>query len=591
MNNPAPATALRTALAALLLFLAVLLAYQPAFPGCFIWDDDSQLLENALIHDPDGLRRIWFSTEPLEYYPLYYTSLRLQWHWFGPHPAGYLSVNLALHGLNAILLMFLLRRLRGPIPLLAAALFALHPVNVFSVAWINQHKTVLSTTFYLASLLCFARSARQSSADRAAELQPTPFACSSGAPPPEDLPGQASGWLALAFVFFVTGLLTKPTLILLPVFMALAGSLIYRRRGWTLWAPLAPFFALALAAGLLRVVWHPPPLADALEPPRIDGWGAHLIVPGRAVWFYLTRLLWPRGLMIVYPKWALSSAAAISYLPSLLGLAALVVLWRTRNRWPAGFLGYSFFLLGLFPVLGFFDNQYFTFSYVANHWLYAPMMGMAALAAILIGSGHSSRTAWARYFITLLLLLGLLLLARGEASRFRDPFDYYERGVAENPDNVVAHQNLANLYREAGHPDQALPHYLEAVRIHPTFWKARNDAAAMLIETGAFPEAMEQLQASLKIFPENPEAHFRLGTLLGQLGQNEAAIRHLQEAVGLNPADPVAFGNLGIAYFNVGRLDMAEACFREALQLKPDYDAARRNLGLVLQQQAPSQTR
>ena len=561
---------MRFLLAGLLLLLAIAVAYQPAFPGCFIWDDDSQLLENALNHDPDGLRRIWFSTEPLEYYPLYYTSLRVQWRWFGPHPAGYLSVNLALHGLNAILLMFLLRRRRGPIPLLAAALFALHPANVFSVAWINQHKTVLSTFFYLLSALGFD------------------LVC-YGAPQQNGV-RRLAGY-SVALFFFIAGLLAKPALILLPIFFFMAGRLIHQRPARSLWVPLAPFFALALAAGLLRVVWHPPPLADALEPPRIEGWGAHLIVPGRAVWFYLTRLLWPRGLMIVYPKWALSSAAAISYLPSLLVLVALVVLWRTRRRWPAGFLGGSFFLLGVFPVLGFFDNQYFTFSYVANHWLYAPMMGLAVPAAILIGSGHSFRTVWARYSITLLLLLGLLLLARGESSRFRDPVYYYERGVAENPDNVVAHQNLANLYREAGRPDQALPHYLEAVRIHPTFWKARNDAAAMLIETGAFPEAMEQLQASLKIFPENPEAHFRLGTLLGQLGQNEAAIRHLQEAVGLNPADPVAFGNLGIAYFKVGRLDMAEACFREALQLKPDYDAARRNLGLVLQQQVPSQTR
>jgi len=208
--------------AALLLVVAVLLAYAPAFPGSFLWDDDSALLENPLIRQPGGLARIWFSTDALEYYPIFYTSLRAQWHLFGPRPAGYLAVNVALHALNAILFMMVLVHLsallspsspstsdvssssESPISnpqslffLLPSLLFALHPVNVFGVAWINQHKTVLSTFFYLLSILFFCRTLVR--ADTRVR--------------------------SIALVFFIAALLTKPTMVLLPFFFALLGCL------------------------------------------------------------------------------------------------------------------------------------------------------------------------------------------------------------------------------------------------------------------------------------------------------------------------------------------------------------------------------
>jgi Flp pilus assembly protein TadD len=539
-----------------LLVAIIAIAYLPAFPGCFIWDDDSQLLENPLIHEPNGLSDIWLSARPLEYYPIYYTSLRFLWRLFGPHPAGYLVTNLVLHSLNAILLMILLRRLPWPTPLLGAIFFALHPVNVFAVAWINEHKTVLSTLFYLASALFYDSAQRRPA-------------------------GRRGAWPGAAFVFFCAGLLTKPALIFLPVVFALAGNLLYQRRGHTLWAPLAPFFLVALAAGILRILWHPP-VEDAFSAPRIEGLGAHLIFPGKAIFFYLAKLFWPARLMMVYPKWPISAAHPTAYLWSALVLAGGLWLWKRRRIQPVVVLGCFFFLLGLLPVLGFFDNQYFDFSYVANHWLYMPMMGVSALAAGgLVRLSRAGPSVWIRaskHVFPALISVLLLLRARTEAARFRDPVEYYQRGVLENPDNVIAHHNLANLYFDEGKSEQALPHYLEAIRIQPIFWKARNEAAKIFIRQGDIPRAIEQLTGSLQTFPQNPEAHFHLGTLYGQQGELTLAMKHLEAAVTINPRDPVAFNNLGITYYQMGLGDLAESCFRTALELNPAYEAARRNL-------------
>ena len=142
----------------LLLAMITLVAYLPALDGGFIWDDHSHVENNPLLFGPGGLKRIWFSLEAPQYYPLVFTSFRLERALWGVNPAGYHWVNLLLHTANALLVWQLLRRLRVPGAWLAAALFALHPVNVESVAWITERKNTLSMLFYLLSLLCFLRS-------------------------------------------------------------------------------------------------------------------------------------------------------------------------------------------------------------------------------------------------------------------------------------------------------------------------------------------------------------------------------------------------------------------------------------------------
>lgn len=586
--------------AALLLIVAVLLAYAPAFPGSFLWDDDSALLENPLIRQPGGLARIWFSTDALEYYPIFYTSLRAQWHLFGPRPAAYLAVNVALHALNAILLMLVLVHLcallspsststsdvfsssESPISnpqslffLLPSLLFALHPVNVFGVAWINQHKTVLSTFFYLLSILFFCRALVR--ADTRAR--------------------------SIALVFFIAALLTKPTMVLLPFFFALLGWLYSARHGGQarepralpsdpfpggtaappsasssalFWKPLIPFFAVALLTGLLRVGWRPPP-DYALAPPRIEGAWMNLVLPGKIVLFYLAKLLFPARLMMVYPRWQLAPPDPLDLAPSLLILILTLALWRGRRTVPVVFLAWIFFLLGLFPVLGFVDNQYFTFSFVANHWLYMPMMGITALASL--GVNAVGRVSFRlACLIAIFVSIALLLQSRIEASRFHNPVSYYERGVSENPDNIVARNNLANLYLEGGHPGRALPHYLEAVRIHPVFWQARIQAGKIFAGQGRFDEAIAQLESALETSPGNPEAHFHLGTVYSLTGNLSDAVKHLEASVMINPYDPVAFNNLGSVYFRAGYPDHAIACFEKALELNPSYESARKNL-------------
>lgn len=637
----------------ILVAILTTLAYLPAFPGSFLWDDDSALLENPLIHEPGGLRRIWFSTEPLEYHPITYTSLWLQWRLFGPQPTGYLAVNLALHIANAVLFMLVLMRLQGSgvrdqgsgvrgqesgarsqgsgvrrqgsrvrgqeseivdlclltpgsrlptpdpcllppasrlLPPVSALLFALHPVNVFAVAWINQHKTVLSTFFYLLSTLSFVRYLNNRPVHQPTPVVPSKEGTAEGSIPS---PGGVAkpGWVAASLLLFIAGLLSKPTMVLLPLVFALIAALVGGRRGRELWMPIAPFLIAAGLAGLSRILWQPPP-AYEFAPPRVEGLWTHLVVPGRAILFYLRGLIAPVNVMMVYPRWQLLPPRALDLAPSLAVLAGIGLLWKFRGKTPLPVIALAFFLLGLFPVLGFFDNQYFTFSFVASHWLYMPMMGIAALAAGVLSSRPERGPAFVVsavrrvVFYPALILIPLLLLlqTRNEASRFRDPVAYYERGAVENPDNVIAQHNLANLYAAEGRADEALYHYLEAARIHPMLWQARIEAGRIFAAQGKTDRAVQQYSLVLETFPDNPIAHFQLGTLYGQLGNLEPAVRHLEAAVVINPFDPVAFNNLGIAYYQTENFEHAAACFEKALELNPAYETARANLARVRKQ-------
>lgn len=526
----------------------VALIYNFAWPGSFVWDDDTNLLENTLVR---GDKEIANPLYPgfIEPYPVYFGSMRLQWKLFGERPSGYLVVNGLLHALNAFLLWVLIKRFGVSVALFSALLFAVHPFAVHSVAWISQHKTVLSTTFYLSSGLFFLR-----------QYQAV---------------GKLSGLGSL--FFFILGLLTKPTLILLPVFLLAAEGISRAGNIRSCLIRVSPWFALALFAGLIRIYWLPPPELDETAKRVGEGW-LRMAVAGCTLWFSAAKIVFPFDAMMIYPRWDIALWTPWHLLPLLMAIILLFAAWRMRMIFPACWLGLLFFALAMLPVSGLFDNTYFAFAQVANHWMYPGMLGLVPLMAAAIwrfgewaGKIHFSL----RLVIPSIIVLLFVVLAASEAYRFHDALYYYQRGVRENPGNLVARHNLANMLVERGGKDEALPHYLEASRIHPDFWQAHVGAGKIQAEQGKLKEAFDCFRSAYEVFPDNPEINFHIGVLYGQAGMKEEAVNHLGYSLQLNPDDPVAWYNFGVALNASGEKAKSFQAIEHALSLNPDYENAR----------------
>ena len=306
-QDGAPGGGARGWLFGLALVIATVLAYQPAWHGAFIWDDDQYVTENPLLTAPDGLRRIWFSLDsPSQYFPLTYTTFYLERPWWGLNPAGYHWVNLLLHAGNALLVWRLLARLRAPGAWLAAGIFALHPVQVESVAWITERKNALMAFFYLLTLLAWVRFIGGKTA------RPWRF-------------------YVLALFCYALTLLAKTTACTLPAALLLILWLEKIPIGWRRLAQVAPFLAMGIGMGLVTVWWERHHQGTHGQLFAI-GWAERGLIASRAVWFYAGKLLWPANLTFSYPRWTISATdpAAYGWVAATAALGAGI--WRAR-RW------------------------------------------------------------------------------------------------------------------------------------------------------------------------------------------------------------------------------------------------------------------
>ena len=335
------------------------LAYIPAMHAGFIWNDDTFLTENPLIRAPDGLYRFWFTTEPPDYFPLTSSVLWVEWRLWHMNPAGYHVVNVLLHAAGAVLLWRVLCRLKLPGAWLAGVIFAVHPVNAESVAWITEHKNTLPLVFGAASLLVFLN-----------------FDEKAGPAFPRF---QLFKYL-LSLALFLLALLSKTSVVMLPVVLLLCA---WWRRGRVARKDFLlslPFLALSLALSA-ATVWFQYHRAIGPEVVRTDGLLERTAGAGWAAWFYLYKAVVPLALCFVYPRWR-TSASVFSFAPGLLLVAAMVIFWRHRDGWGrAFFFGLGSFLVMLLPVLGFLNVYFMRYSLVADHWQYTALIGIVALGA------------------------------------------------------------------------------------------------------------------------------------------------------------------------------------------------------------------
>jgi tetratricopeptide (TPR) repeat protein len=557
----------------LLLVGGTLLVYLPVWHAGFIWDDDSFVVSNPLIHRAEGLRQFWFSTQPVDYFPLTSTMLWVEWRLWGANPLGYHVVNVLLHALSAVLLWRVLARLRIPGAWLAAGIFAVHPVNVESVAWITERKNTLAMVFYLLSLFGYLRS----------EPDPRPSTLD-----PRTSNGCAWRWYGFSLAMFACSLLSKTAVAPLPLVLL---GLAWWRRGRValkdVWRSV-PFFALAAVVGLVSW-WFQSHRAIGPEVIRSDSFWSRMAGAGWAVWFYLYKAALPLNLSI-YPLWKIDPAKVMSYLPGLMLVGALLMCWLFRRTWGRAWLcELGYFVVMLLPVLGFLNIYYMRYSLVADHWQYFALIGPIALVAAGLGSRFGVRAAGGGFphmvivAAPLLALLGILTWR--QCGMYADAVTFWRRTMAANPECWMAHNNLGKTLFEEGQVDQALAHFQKAVELRPNHAEARNNLGNALLRKGQVQEAMTQFQEAIKLRPDLSEARNSLAGVLYRMGRVDDAVAQLKIALTYTPDDEQAHNNLGNILLDRGHVAEAIAQYQRALDAHPNSAASHYNLADALFEQ------
>ena len=470
---------------ALVLVALVLAAYWPSLGGDFVWDDDDYVSENAMVQAEDGLGRIWFTTESPQYYPLTFTTFWVEWRLWGAHTAGYHVVNVLLHSANALLFWLVLRRLGLRGAWLAALVFALHPLQVESVAWIAERKNTLSGMFYLSAFWAFWRF--------------------SG--------GGGLRWWAASVVLLAGALLSKTTTVMFPAVMVVllwwAGRLGRRNL-----LALAPLLVMALVMSGVTI-WYETTQVQA----EGEEWSAGMLertaLAGKIVWFYLYKLFVPGEFIYNYPRWEIDPRAWVSYLPAAALVAGAAVMLLRRASWDRVMLaGLGSYVIGLFPVMGFFNIYYMRYSPVADRFAYLPGLGVIALAVC--GPAHllgGRRPASARV-VAAAVVLFLGVQTWRQSGAYADAETLYRDTLAKNETSWLAHNQLGTLLMRRHAFAEAEKHFRRVLELNPKLEEGYNNVRLALVYQDRYKEAIEVARKGVKQARSNVRITLELARML-----------------------------------------------------------------------------
>jgi tetratricopeptide (TPR) repeat protein len=585
---------------ALIIVAAVLWIYGPVLHGDWLWDDGKLVANNELVHDPSGLWKIWFQPGSLfDYQPLKVSVVWLQWQLWGDNLLGYHLTNVFLHTLSALLVWRLFSKFGLPLAWLGGLIFAIHPVQVESVAWISELKNTLSLPPFLLAMCAWIDFEEH---------------------------GKKSDYF-LALGLFLAAMLCKPAMVMFPVVILLYA---WWKRGRIRWNDVkagTPFFVVSLVLGLITI-WFLHHIALGNESIQMGGFFSRLACAGLSLSFYFSKCFLPVGLLPVYPRWVVDPPTPTQFLPGPILLAAISWLWTKRKNWGRhALLGLGFFLINLAPFLGFNEGAYMDFTWVMDHILYIPMLGLTGLVVAALGQVKEHLSAplrlcgaglvtvvlallafkshtYAKIFINSVTLwtydlkynpesyqthghLGLDLLQKG---RLPEAMAQLDQALRINPDDAEYCFYLATHLLQSGQVPEAIELYQKALKIKPDYADAHTDLGFALLQTGRVSEAMEQFEQVLQIKPDDFMAHNNLGSIFFNTGRFPEAIEQFEQAMRIKPDSADAHYNLGNALVQTGRISEAIEQYQQALQLRPDFDTARHNLeqAQALQESAPA---
>lgn len=506
----------KTLAGAVIIAAVCFLAYKPAIYGDFVWDDDRYVTNNELLAAPDGLWHIWFTTDsPSQYFPLTYTSFRIEYALWGLNPTGYHIINIVLHIANALLLWILLRQLAIPGAWLAAMIFALHPVHVESVAWISERKNVLMVFCSLLSLLAWVRFV-----ERSQDVRPNRH------------------FYILSLLFYVLALAAKSTACTLPVALLAVLWLKNAAVNWKRRLQIIPYLLLGLAAGLLAVWWENH--HQGTEFARLDiNLVERFLIAGHALWFYTGKFFWPLNLTFSYPQWKIDLSDILQYGWLAACLAAAVILWYWRRKLGKGAIAAIVFFVGtLLPVIGFISLYTFVYTYVADHYQYFASIGPIALVTA-IGYRAASKLGERGRNIAK-IIAGLMLMTLGtltwrQCHAYKNMESLWRDTLDKNPTSWMAYNNLGQIYAVQGKTDDAINYFQKSLEIAPGKAWTHYNLALALKGKGIIDESIEQFQQTLRIDPSDAEARYELADLLESQGKISGAVEQLNQALKTDP--------------------------------------------------------
>ncbi len=543
------------ALAALALGLLVAACYFPATMGGFVWDDFVFRESEALQH-LHGLWQIWLAPRSLNageghYWPMLYTTLWLEHKLWGFNPVGYHIVNLMLHLAVTLLLWRLLLRLAVPGAWVVAAVFAVHPLHVESVAWVIGRKDLLAALFYLACVLSYLRFVEDGHRGR----------------------------YVLALVWFVLSLLSKTTAITLP-----ASLLIWHwwQRGRVTTAEAArvgPFLLVGVGVLIADLSHYKDIDTTAFDYSLIE----RALIAAHALWFYVGKLIWPTELAVMYPRWEVGAGNPLAWGYFMAALVSAALLWIFRRRIGRGPLaGALFFTVTLSPTLGFVDYGYMLFSFVADRYQYLAGAGLIAVLVSTAAQGTSRlpgawRTGIQAMAVAPLVVLGTLTWH--QSGIYRDNVTFYRHIISLNPEARFAHLSLGMEYHRQQRDEEALDAYRAEYRLalaqrpqdQYRISSARLGMGAIAEKQGRIEEAVAHYRGGLIL----QDAFNRLTALLIRQKRHQEALALYQDFIAKNPGSGPLHSGMGVALVGLNRLDEALRSFERALALDPSLDEAR----------------
>jgi Flp pilus assembly protein TadD len=586
----------RPRLIALMLALLALAVYLPAARhGFILYDDGDYVTDNPMVRDGLSLAGIkWaFTTfHSANWHPVTWLSHMADCQWFGINPAGPHCVNVFLHALNTVLVFALWRQLwrrrsRADATTsedddnddaiwpsaFVAALFAVHPLHVESVAWIAERKDVLSTFFGLLTLLCYVRYAHLTSHPQGIENPPATVQHSKS----------YEGPYGLALFFIALGLMSKPMLVTWPFVMLLLDYWPLQRfnhstfffcptdatAGRNVIFEKLPFFALAGASSVITYIAQNHGAVRSLAAVPLDYRIQNVPV---AIAAYLLKMIWPSKLAVIYPMpHAISALAFVGCSLLLGGITAGV--WLTRKQYPFLLVGWFWFLGTLVPVIGLVKVGD---AAMADRYTYIPSIGIFIIVAFgakfIAERGALPKILWPASAAVILALL--VVVTERQLQYWDDDLTLFGHAVRVTCNNVDALLNYGVALENDGKPLEAIEQYRRARQLAPNSYLACANVADLLYFTGETNAALEQYRQAVKLEANSSTLHDRLGSVLAGLGDFAEATNEFHEAISLDATDPAPHVHLGTALAKQNDLRDATNEFTEALRLSPGDPSA-----------------
>jgi len=567
------------ALTILLLIVVTCAVYWQVGNNQFVnLDDAMYILENPQVRaglTGEGFIWAFTSTYASNWHPLTWLSHMLDVQLFGLDPGPHHLVNVLFHAINTVLLFLLLLRMTGAYwqSVFVAALFALHPLHVESVAWVAERKDVLSAFFWMLTLLLYAWYVER--------------------------PGR--GRYLLTLCAFALGLMSKPMLVTLPAVLLLMdywplgrmqfgraeqprhgpGSIDRTSFPWRLLWEKAPFIALSAASSVITMFAQH--AGGAMASVKAVPFTFRAV---NALWvyvLYIGKMVWPLDLAVIYPLPAtLTVTQGLTAGLILAGTSLLAA--RSAKRNPYLLVGWLWYLVTLVPVIGLVQVGR---QAMADRYTYIPLIGLFMMVAWgardIAGDSRVRRTALSSVAVVILAVLAVLT---GLQTRYwKDSLTLFSHAAEAVQDNYIAHDAIGRILTVAGRFDEATHHYTEALRISPNDERSLVGMGNVLVKQGKIEEGISFTKKALTMKPESADAHFNLGYALLQQGREQQALEHYFEGLRNDPENADIHHIVGVILGAQGKLDESIRHFTEALRIKPDHPEAHYGLGVALLRQ------